>query len=777
MGRGRPGGPPTTSVAGRILREVRHFDTRAVSLAVGARVGAAVGIALTIGVALHAPGVAAAMGAGALLAGVTTAMGGPTPSLRLLALVSLAMGLSAFVGSATGGLGWVHTALVVPWCLLGGLLMALGSPASSVGTQAIAAMIVFGRFDEPLAGAAELAGYVIAGGVVVIAVIATTRRPATLGGQRRAMAAACHELAALARPGPASRSGLAAAGALDAAEASLASLDSGGLEDLGALRALLDVARRARVEVLVIDGLGQRLARLGHGAAAQVAAPLLASLAGVLERVGDALASSPAGVAWISAEVDDLLDGAAGQIAALRSPPGVSPDAGGGASAGPAETPVVPGARAEPAGAGQEAVLAGRLDEHLAALAGQVRAIADLAARSYGHRRRSRRAILSVSDVLGRRERFRATLETLAAHLSPSSSIARHALRLTIVVTVAEVIAHRTGLEHGYWIALTASVVLRPDFSVTVSRGVARVVGTCLGVGIAGLFDLAIRPSTAAMVVTATVFSVAAGATFQASYVAFSGFLTALVVVLLDIVSPGTLSLAMARLADTAIGGALALAAYGLWPSWAHADAWRALARLAHAQRVYLRGVLTALAGAVAFDEAALRSLSTTARRARANAETTVGRSLSEPLARRIDAGASASVLGALRRVSLATHALRTDAAEGRPAAPVPELGLLGEGLDGALVLVGAELDRRAAEAEGAGLLRGEPRTAAGPRSPLPALRRCHGQLVSGLAGRSDVRLLLAETDELVDAVDTAADVLGLAPAVEPGGDATAERP
>ena len=201
------------------------------------------------------------MAAGALLVGLPSVVGGRRIALSGFVLIAVSMAVSTFVGSATGNLGWVHTAVLVPWCLGGGLLLALGNPYLSVGTQAIAAMIVFGRFAEPPLAALQLAAYVLAGGLLAVAVLAVTRPPVTSRVQRQGLAAAASSLAALARTGAGQRNGVASAEVLDDAEILLDRgivQEGGGVDDL---RSLLDIARRARLELLVIDGLERQLAR------------------------------------------------------------------------------------------------------------------------------------------------------------------------------------------------------------------------------------------------------------------------------------------------------------------------------------------------------------------------------------------------------------------------------------------------------------------------------------------------------------------------------------
>ena len=73
--------------------------------------------------------------------------------------------------------------------------------------------------------------------------------------------------------------------------------------------------------------------------------------------------------------------------------------------------------------------------------------------------------------------------------------------------------------------------------------------------------------------------------TFPASFTAGFGFITALVVFLLNIVNPDTLATAGARILDTLIGGALGLLVYAVWPTWSEGPARDAVAELLGALR------------------------------------------------------------------------------------------------------------------------------------------------------------------------------------------------
>ena len=86
---------------------------------------------------------------------------------------------------------------------------------------------------------------------------------------------------------------------------------------------------------------------------------------------------------------------------------------------------------------------------------------------------------------LRHRQGPRDLLHTVSAAAHPGSPLLRHAVRLALAVAVAHVVAAAVGLDRGYWVAMTAVIVLRPDYSSTLQRGLGRVVGTLAGVLIA----------------------------------------------------------------------------------------------------------------------------------------------------------------------------------------------------------------------------------------------------------------------------------------------------
>jgi uncharacterized membrane protein YccC len=283
------------------------------------------------------------------------------------------------------------------------------------------------------------------------------------------------------------------------------------------------------------------------------------------------------------------------------------------------------------------------------------------------------------------------------------------------------------------------------------------VLGTCLGVGLAGAIAVALHPAGGVTIVLVGLLAWAGYAVFPASFAAGFAFITALVVFLLNAISPDTLATAWARLIDTLAGGGLGLLAYGLWPTWSAAPARQALAGLIAAAREYLESVLEALVTGRQPEEDRIRGQSRRARLARTTAEAQVARSLSEPATRRIDAEQSQGMLAVMRRLIQAGHVLRLDVQDDSARAPLPGLAPLGRDTD--TVLAGVEAALRARP--------DEPVAARGHE--LPDLRARYLAFARSASDAVDREGLLAELDEIVDATNSLASLAGLGAPEEAG--------
>ncbi len=704
----------------RAVRAAARFDPSMVSFDAGLLAAIPVVIVLGTAIGLGHPVPAVTMAAGAMLVGVAWRTTGGRPPLALMTTDAVVMATSTFVGCVTGSVTWLHIVVLCVWSLMGGLLVAVGNRGGAVGTQAIIAAIVFGRFSEPAPAALGLAALILIGGLTQVVFLSLVRWPLPLRRQRAATAAAYRALAALAAAG-AETSTLPAANALDEAQAGLSAPSMFGDAALMTLRSLVSEGYRLRVELMAIHVLLRQ--HRASGASPESWADANAQRA--LE-----LTATSLGLAAGAIEGDR---GAAGRLEHHVSQ--LSADTG--------ELATLTGATARLRLAGSPAVLISR---RLSALTGQLRAVSSLApAAGRGGGLRSRRPHRRTSRPL---EQLRSDLEQIRANASRQSPAGRHAIRLAVIVPVAELIARGLPVERGYWVAVAAATVLRPEFGATFTRGTERALGTCLGVGIAGAITVAVHPAGGATVVVVGLLAWFGYSLFPASFAVGYGFITALVVFLLNTVTPDTSAIAAARLVDTLIGGVLGLLAYALWPTWSHASARQALADLVAAERVYVGAVLAALLKGQRPPEREMRDLSRHARLTRTTAEATVATSLSEPSTRRIDAELSQEALGAMRRLIQAAHILRLDAQEDRARPALPALGPLRDDIDD---LLGAVEMR----------IRASPPPVA-PPPELPDLRADYLSFEREYAPDLEVMALTTELDEIVDAANGLAIVSGL---------------
>ncbi|CAH1672673.1 FUSC family protein [Chelatococcus asaccharovorans] len=113
---------------------------------------------------------------------------------------------------------------------------------------------------------------------------------------------------------------------------------------------------------------------------------------------------------------------------------------------------------------------------------------------------------------------------------------------------------------HWFWVPLTVGLVLKPDFGSIRDRALQRTIGTLAGVVI-GATALATVPKGLPLVVVMSVLAGILPWAMQRSYVLQAVFLTPLVLILVDVIVPGTrdIDYGVQRLIDTAIGGVIVI--------------------------------------------------------------------------------------------------------------------------------------------------------------------------------------------------------------------------
>jgi uncharacterized membrane protein YccC len=209
-----------------------------------------------------------------------------------------------------------------------------------------------------------------------------------------------------------------------------------------------------------------------------------------------------------------------------------------------------------------------------------------------------------------------------------------------------------------------------------------------------------------------------------------------MIVLLVAITGVAPKDVISARAINTAVGGALSMFAYALWPTWEKTQVGAALADMIDQYRVYFRAVLAAYTEGPAAD---IDSVRVRSRRARSNAEASVDRTSGEP-------GIGAPELNALSAILVNSHSLAH-------AAMSLEAGLYRTQTvpsRGAGLAFGEQVDRTLAAVS----------TALRHRTPLPEdlpdLRQTHNAIMETREAPADrYALVNVETDRITTSVNT----------------------
>jgi hypothetical protein len=171
--------------------------------------------------------------------------------------------------------------------------------------------------------------------------------------------------------------------------------------------------------------------------------------------------------------------------------------------------------------------------------------------------------LLSVAHYLREEHNaLRSSMEQAARSLmlgSSAPSAVPYAIRLAVTLGVSTEIYRRFGFANGYWIPMTALLVLRPGLSDTVSRAIARTVGTLAGGMLASFFLAHLAPAPPALAFLTLFFAWFSYSLNNVNYGLFTLCLTAYIVCLLALNSLPGKEVAYHRAVSTMIGGGLAL--------------------------------------------------------------------------------------------------------------------------------------------------------------------------------------------------------------------------
>jgi uncharacterized membrane protein YccC len=575
--------------------------------ALGLAGGVLLPLLLGVLVGQTADGVFAALGA--LLAGLASLQGVTRTRMSAVGVAGIGTAVSTFVGATVAyAQPWGLVPVIMIWGYIAGLTVCLGQRRSAVATLwPVALLIAIGTPVDP-AHAATRAGLVLAGTAVQGIVVALSWAARRGDHERTALEASFRHLADYAWQVADGRIQAPAPVAFPAADR---------LADPNPL--LAHGTRRAYVQLLEhAERIRAALAAVAvHGADDPAARRLAAESARVLDAVADAMTSR---------HVD------------------------------PTPTPTLP--ELSPLLPAPDADWRWAAD----ALVTQLRAAAapDTAD-----------AAAAANKTAADDESFSAVRRALRANLTPASETGRHALRLALTVGVAETLVHVTGLYEGRWVVLTVFLVLKPDYTSTISRGVRRAIGTAAGAGIGAVIATLLHATPIGIALAGGFAVAAAYAVFAVDYLVYSFFLTVFIVLLMHLAGLSAETTATARLADTAIGAALALIAYALWPTWHGRTAPRIFERLVEAHETYAGALLNELDTPGETTPSRLRALQSAARRSRTDAEAAAERLAAEPIHPPFTADAAQALVASATRLAHAELSLHTLVTSRAPA-PVP---------------------------------------------------------------------------------------------------------
>ncbi len=536
-------------------------------------------------------GLAVPLAIGAALGNVTGGVIGATGALnvsfrdssspypqraRQMLLASLIAGLAVFSGAVAGHYNALALVIVALWTFAAGMLVSIGDAAADVGTMSVVLLVIYGA-NPMQPKTAVLAGLTaIAGGLLQTALSIASWPFRRYSPERRVLADLYAEMARTAADPHVATDAPSATPQSLQAQTALASLDRDRSSEGDRYRFLLTQAERIRLSVLALSRIRLRLSREDPvPAGCELLDRALRITGAALESVAATLRNSAAQ----SSEINEL-DSIAEQ---LRAPHAQIADA----------------------------------RFQLDALAGQLRAALDIASDQPPE------SITRVEEAVRPWHlRIGGKLATMIANLNLRSTACRHAIRLAACVVVGEAVGRIAAFPRPYWIPMTIAIVLKPDFGGTFQRGILRLGGTYLGLVLATVAVHAVPDAVGAHIAAIAVLMFVVRCFGPANYGIIVTAISALVVFLISLTGLSAKEVIGARAINTTIGGAIALAAYWLWPTWERYRVAELAATMLEAFRDYFHAIRTG---------SRVEKPRVAGRLARSNLEASISRASSEP--------------------------------------------------------------------------------------------------------------------------------------------------
>jgi uncharacterized membrane protein YccC len=538
---------------------------------VGGVLRSLLGVLLVAGAGLHWGGTSAATAAAgaAAIAGATALQDSPRGRIVLVMGVSAVMGAAVLLASTFSSYGIVFTAIVVLWCFAAGMAWAVSANAGIIAAAGSALLVTLPPTEPTWSGTVTATALAVAGGLAQAALVAIWPRR-RWRVQRDGLARAYRALAADAR---------------SLADDPTGHVDPEPLLWLREAFTLTDAqARRRPLAYRAWYGLPERIsvtvtAIAGKSKGGDIGSRVLAAASDVLTAVAEPDRSQRQTAGYAMGRFDAVAATAEGPETAL-----------------------------------------------VQRLSGQLR---DAVMLRFGD------AAPEATDLAQLRWprlpwRLRWMWAAVRSHLTWSSPVLRHAVRLASATAIGIGIARFADVPHGYWIPLTVVMVLRPETAHTYTRCVGRVAGNVVGIVVASAVILLLHPTGFTAVALAVVFLGVAYAVSDFGYLALSAALAAAIVFLIDVGGTAGGAAVGDRLLATLIGGALAVLAHVAVPDDAVVRLRQRAGELLKTETDYAATVIKAFVHRLDDPAEALSSAWERAFRARAAFEAAAGASWSQ---------------------------------------------------------------------------------------------------------------------------------------------------
>jgi uncharacterized membrane protein YccC len=685
---------------------VARFDTGKLNPWLAFRNTLGIAIPLAAGVAFGAVPAGLAAATGALNVSFSDGQEPYLQRARRMLAASVLVALAVFAGALCGNNNAVAVVVVAAWAFAAGMLVALSTTAANLGVISLVTLVVYMAVPQS-PERAVYAGLLAFGGGLLQTLLSVAFWPLRrYAAERSVLGGLYTELARVAAAPVQATQAPPATGQITAAQTALGTLARDHSVEAERYRLLLSQAERLRLGLLLLGRLRIRFAREDSGdGGARALDRYFEICARILNSIGSALATDQPAAA--DAQDPRELETLAGRLRETET------------ACHPALRAMVSDARVQ-----------------LDAVAGQLRSALELSG--------------SVTPdgfaAFERREAHRpwhlrlgGTVATLRANLNLESAAFRHAIRLAVCASAGDALARGFGLSRSYWVPMTIAIVLKPDFTATFSRGVLRLAGTSIGLAVAtGLFHV-LHPGMFADVALIAGMMYLMRWIGPANYGVLVTAVTALVVVLIAMTGVDPRSVMAARGMNTVAGGAIALLAYWLWPTWERTQVSEAMARMLDSYRAYFRTIRQSYERPDPAVDAERDRIRVSARLARTNLEASIDRLTVEPGTTPEAMSLIGGILAASHRMVHAMMAIEAGLHTSQAAPAREEFRTFADHVELTLYFLAAAL-------------RGSPLS---PES-LPGLREDHHALLGAGDSRLErYALMNVETDRVTNSLNT----------------------